>query len=140
MENQAKVGVGVMIFKDGKILLGKRKGGLGEGEYGFPGGHLEYMETFEACAKRETDEECGVEIDNIQFQLLGNVTKYAPKHYVHLTVKADWKNGEPQVCEPDRAEHWRWYSLSDLPQPLFEMAKISIESYQSGKNYFDNVA
>jgi len=32
-ENIPKVGVGVMIFKDGKILLGKRKGSHGAGEY-----------------------------------------------------------------------------------------------------------
>ncbi|MEK6841001.1 MAG: DNA mismatch repair protein MutT, partial [Nanoarchaeota archaeon] len=36
--NQVKVGVGVMIFKNGKILLSKRKGSHGAGEYAFPGG------------------------------------------------------------------------------------------------------
>ena len=38
--NKPKVGVGVMVFKDGKILLGKRKGAHGEGEQAFPGGLL----------------------------------------------------------------------------------------------------
>ena len=42
-----KVGVGVMVFKDGKILLAKRKGSHGAGEYAFPGGHLEFGESFE---------------------------------------------------------------------------------------------
>lgn len=36
-----KVGVAVMILKDGKVLLSKRRGSHGEGEYSFPGGHLE---------------------------------------------------------------------------------------------------
>ncbi|MBI2121642.1 MAG: hypothetical protein HYT98_00825 [Candidatus Sungbacteria bacterium] len=31
-------GVGVMILKDGTILLGKRKGSHGEGEFALPGG------------------------------------------------------------------------------------------------------
>ena len=62
-----KVGIGVMIFKDDKILLGKRKGSHGEDEYAFPGGHLEYMESFAGCARREVSEECGIEIDNIRF-------------------------------------------------------------------------
>ena len=51
-ENKPKVGMGIMILKDGKILLGKRKNSHGSGEYAFPGGHLEYMESFEGCAKR----------------------------------------------------------------------------------------
>ena len=51
-----KVGVGIMILKNGKVLLGKRKGSHGEGEFAFPGGHLEYMESFANCAKREIAE------------------------------------------------------------------------------------
>ena len=52
----SRVGIGVMIFKDGKVLLGKRKGSHGEGDWAFPGGHLDYMEGFEECARRETRE------------------------------------------------------------------------------------
>ncbi|MFH1183116.1 MAG: NUDIX domain-containing protein [Candidatus Moraniibacteriota bacterium] len=137
LSNHPKVGVGVMILKDGKVLLGKRKGSHGEGEYAFPGGHLEYMESFEGCAKRETKEECGIEIKNIRFQFLANLKKYAPKHYVHVGLIADWKNGNPKVLEPDSCELWDWYDLENLPQPLFEACKLSIESYKTGKVYFD---
>ena len=66
IEQKPKAGVGIMVLKDGKVLLGKRKGSHGEGEYAFPGGHLEYMESFEDCAKREVREECGVEIENLR--------------------------------------------------------------------------
>lgn len=67
MNDKINVGVGVMIFdKDGMILLGKRKGSHGAGEYSFPGGHLEYGESFEECAKREVMEECGIEIKNLE--------------------------------------------------------------------------
>jgi ADP-ribose pyrophosphatase YjhB (NUDIX family) len=64
-----KVGIGVLIFKQGKVLLHQRKGAHGEGEWAFPGGHLEYMERFEEAAIRETREECGIEIQNLCFQL-----------------------------------------------------------------------
>ena len=98
---QPRVGIGVMILKDGKVLLGKRKGSHGAVEYAFPGGHLEYRESFEDCARREVHEECGVEITNLRFQFVANVTTYAPKHYVHLGFIADWKQclelGEPQA-------------------------------------------
>lgn len=136
-EDRPRIGVGIMILKNNKTLLGKRKGSHGEGEYAFPGGHLEYMESFEDCAKRETKEETGIEIKNVRFQYLANVKKYAPKHYVHIGLLADYKSGEPQVLEPDKSENWGWYSLDELPGPLFEMAKLAIECYKKGKNYFD---
>lgn len=136
-KSQPKVGVGVMILKDGKVLLGKRKGSHGDGEYSFPGGHLEYMESFKTCAERETTEECGIEIDNIRFQFLSNVTKYNPKHYVHVGLIADYKKGEPQVLEPEKCESWDWYSIDKLPQPLFEMCRQGIECFKTGENYID---
>lgn len=138
-ETYPKVGIGTMIFKNGKILLGKRKGSHGEGEYAFPGGHLEYMESFEDCARRETREEAGVEIKNIKFQCLGNSKKYKPKHYIQISLVADWKSGSPKVMEPDKKEDWDWYSLSKLPKPLFDFCVFTIKSYQTGKNYFDNL-
>ncbi len=142
MENnisqKPKVGIGIMIVKNNKVLLGLRKGSHGEGEYAFPGGHLEYMESFEACARREVREECSIEIDNIRFQFLANITKYAPKHYVHIGLVADWKRGESKVLEPEKCESWGWYKIDNLPEPTFEFAKIAIESYKTGKLYYDS--
>jgi ADP-ribose pyrophosphatase YjhB (NUDIX family) len=76
-----KVGLGVLIFKEGKVLLGKRKhaDGLGDGEYAGTGGHLEYMESIEACAKRETLEECGLEIENVRFFVFGKCKRICAK-------------------------------------------------------------
>jgi 8-oxo-dGTP diphosphatase len=136
-EQKPKVGVGILIFKDRKILLGERKGSHGEGEYAFPGGHLEYMESFEDCAKREIAEECGIEVENIRFEFLANLVKYAPKHYVHIGLIADWKSGEPKVLEPDKCESWVWYNIDNLPEPIFEACKLSIEVYKTNNNYFD---
>ena len=48
-----KVGLAVIVYKDGKILMGKRIGSHGVNTWSFPGGHLEFLETFEECAKRE---------------------------------------------------------------------------------------
>ena len=58
-----KVGVGVIIVKEGKILLGKRKNAHGEGTWCPPGGHLELGESYEECAKRETFEETNFKIE-----------------------------------------------------------------------------
>ncbi len=136
-DQKPQVGIEIMVLKDGRVLLGKRTGSHGAGEYAFPGGHLEYMETFNACAKRELAEETGVEMANTRFLMLANVTKYAPKHYTHITLIADWKSGEPKVLEPEVCESWAWYDIDNLPEPLFETCRLSIDSYKTGKNYYD---
>lgn len=136
-EQRPKVGIGVMIIKDDKVLLGKRKGSHGEGEYAWPGGHMEYMESFEECAKREVLEETGVQIHNIRFLRLMNLKQYAPKHYVDIGLVADWKSGDPKIMEPEKIEGWEWYDINELPQPLFSTIPSYIEAYRTGKNYWD---
>lgn len=134
-KQEPKVGVGVMILKGGKVLLAKRKGAHGAGEYAFPGGHLEFGESFEDCAIRETTEESGIRISNVRFQYLANVRKYG-KHYVHIGMIADWVSGMPEVLEPEKSEAWDWYPLDALPQPLFEMCKLSLNSYETGRTLY----
>ncbi len=50
-------GVGVLVVRDGKILIGFRRG---EGTFCGPGGHIEYGETPEEAAIRETVEEFSI--------------------------------------------------------------------------------
>jgi hypothetical protein len=57
------------------ILLGKRKGAHGAGEYASPGGHLEHLERFATCAAREVREETGIEIGPIRFLRVLNITQ-----------------------------------------------------------------
>lgn len=137
--DRPKVGIGVLVYKDGKILLGKRQASHGSGEYASPGGHLEYLESFADCAAREAREECGIEITNIRFQCVANLTQYAPKHYVHIQLLADWQSGDPHVLEPDKVESWGWYDPDDLPQPLFATYALVKDSLQTGKTYYDRI-
>ncbi|MDO8482635.1 MAG: NUDIX domain-containing protein [bacterium] len=132
-----KVGLGVMVMKDGKVLLGKRKTKLGEGEFAWPGGHLEYMESFEECVRREVREEAGIEVKNIRFLRLYNLKEYAPKHYVDLAFVAEWAAGELRVLEPEKCESWGWYELDKLPSPLFAPELITLDSYKTGKVFYD---
>jgi 8-oxo-dGTP diphosphatase len=137
-EQKIGVGIGVMVLRDGKILLAKRKTDLGKGEYCWPGGKMEYGESFEECARREVREETGMEIKNIRFLRLMNLKHFAPKHFVDIELIADWDSKEPQLLEPDNFESWSWYDMDKLPEPLFFPQYSSIEAYRTGKNYFDN--
>ena len=132
-----KVGVGVMVLKDGKVLLGKRKGSHGESQFAWPGGHMEYMESFENVAKREVKEETDMEVENVRFLRLYNLKEYAPKHYVDIGLVADWKSGEPKVMEPEKCEGWNWYDMDTLPAPLFATVPTYIEAYKTGRNFWD---
>lgn len=136
-QNVPKVGIGILIFKDEKILLGRRKDEHGVGEYEVPGGDLDYMESFEDCAKRETMEETGLEIENVRFLDLQNLKTYAPKHYVDIGLIADWKSGEPKVLEPEKCDGWKWYELNNLPKPLFDALKADIQALKTGQIMFD---
>lgn len=137
-EKNIRVGIGVMIFRDGKVLIGKRKSKLGEGDWSFPGGHLEVGELFVDCALRETKEETGIEITNIQFQMVGNIPDTYSQHYVQLAFTADWKSGEPRVLEPEKCERWEWRSLDDLPAPLFVPTQMMVSAKKSSKNFLDS--
>lgn len=139
MQNQTKVGVGVLVLKDNKILLKRRKGSHGAGEYeDAGGGHLDYMESFEECARREIREEVGIEIKNIKFLCVSNIRKYTPKHYVDIGFVADWASGEAKIMEPDKCDHIDWYDLNNLPEPLSEWLKFYLEAYKNKINCFDN--
>lgn len=122
MDNQPKhprVGLGVYIRKDGKVLMGKRKGKLGPGFWASPGGHLEFGESLEACAAREVMEETGLVISNVHFGAITNDIFGPDKHYVTIAMIADWSAGEPVVMELEKCEEWRWCGWEDLPTPLF---------------------
>ncbi len=132
-----KVGIGVLLFKEGKLLLGKRTSALGLGEYSIPGGHMEYNESFEECARREVREETGLEVGNVRFLSLANNKKYFPKHYVEIHFVADWEEGEPKTIEPDKIGDWSWYDLDKLPEPLFALLLNSFDALKTGKNFYD---
>lgn len=114
-----RVGVAVYILKDGKFIMGQRKGKHGPGFWAPPGGHLEMGESIEECAAREAMEETGVAVSNIRFGALTNDVFGPDKHYITISMIADWSAGEPQLLEPDKCEEWRWCTWEDLPSPLF---------------------
>jgi 8-oxo-dGTP diphosphatase len=136
--DRPRVGIGILLVKQGKILLGQRKGSHGAGEYSLPGGHLEAGESFEDCVLRELAEEVGsqIKIKNVRFLCVTNLRKYMPKHYVDIGMAADWVSGEPKQMEPEKNSGWAWYDIDNLPSPLFGCTENYLESLQTGLAYF----
>ncbi len=137
-EKRPKVGIGAIVRKGDQYLLGKRIGTKDHQEYAAPGGWLEHMESIEDCAKREVLEETGMEVENVQFLFTYNMKDYAPEHLINIAVLCEWKSGEPQTMEPEKCEGWAWYSLDNLPQPLYKSWPHILEAIKTGRNYFDS--
>ena len=144
MENNAiiekkKVGVGfgVMLFKEGKILLGKRHADPdkadselhGEGTWTMPGGKLEFGESFVDGAKREVYEETGIRLNGAKVICVNN-DKNAYAHFITVGLFSDTFSGEPQVMEPDEITEWQWFGLDNLPTPLFPPSANIVENYR----------
>ncbi len=114
------VGVAVIIIKDNKVLLGKRKNTHGEGTWSLPGGHLEFNESIEECARREVLEETGIKIKNIRSGPYTNdIFLEEGKHYVTLYMICEYDRGELELKEPEKCEKWDWFSCDRLPEPKF---------------------
>jgi len=134
-----KVGIGVMIQNEkGQVLLGLRKGSHGEGEWCFPGGHLEFGETVFDTAKRETKEETGLDVDKFELISIADEMRYIEsdgKHYLNVGVKAVYNGGEPQLMEPDKCEKWQWFDLDNLPDKILDGTYQIIENHKNSRVY-----
>lgn len=116
-----RVGIGVFVWKDGKFIMGKRRGSHGHDTWSIPGGHLEFGETWEQCAKREVLEETGVHIKNVHFlAATEDLFSKDNKHYTTIWVESEWASGEPTLNEPDKWIDQQWRDFKTLPTPLFE--------------------
>jgi 8-oxo-dGTP diphosphatase len=118
-KQRPKVGVGVVVISNGKLLFGKRIGTHGAGSWSTVGGHLEFGESIEECAKRELFEETGLEAISLHLGPWTNNIIDGDKHYVTLFVFVDQFVGEVVLKEPDKCEGWYWFDWKEVPTPLF---------------------
>lgn len=137
-------GVGIMILKDGKILLGQRhpdpeKAGSdmqGQGTWTMPGGKLEFGESFEEAAKREIKEETDLDVEVEDLEVISLTNDFVPTaHYVTIGLLCTEFTGEVKVMEPDVITKWEWFELNNLPSPIFNLSQRVIDNYNAGKIY-----
>jgi 8-oxo-dGTP diphosphatase len=121
---QIGVGVGVMVYRNGKFLVSQRKGSHGAGCWSLPGGHLEFGETIEECARREVLEETGLVLDTVIPCKIATNDIFAEegKHYVTLWTLARLPDTDIQIAlnlEPEKCEGWEWHMWPHIPKPHF---------------------
>ena len=131
MNQDPKVGIGIIITKDDQVLLMKRKGPHGHGTWSTPGGHLDFGETPEGCAAREAKEEVGLDVVDIRFRAVTNdLFEATGRHYI--TIWMEGKSiGEPFIAAEEEVAVIGWFAWDSLPQPLF----LTLENLLKANSY-----
>lgn len=104
-----------MVARDGRLLLVRNHRGF----WSTPGGHLDFGETPEACAVRETMEETGVGVSNVEFVAITNdLLVDSARHYITIWMRADADDATPTVSDPAELSEVGWFAPDALPGPL----------------------
>ena len=135
MENQIRVGFGIMIKDKEKILLGHRvasnkdTGGIFEPDtWTFPGGKQEFGEPIFEGAKREVKEETNLEVDDLEiFNVSDDIQPN--KHFIRIHIIAKKHTGELKIMEPEKEDKWKWFDINNLPENIYSPTKKFLDNY-----------
>lgn len=121
-----KAGCILVNMKEKKIALVLRKG-----EYSFPKGHLEEMETIKDCAIRETIEETGHEVEILGDEISVIRYKSSGGENVenHFFIGIDIGITNKKIAEKDK-ERTEWFEIDKIEEKL---------TYQNLKNIWKEI-
>jgi 8-oxo-dGTP diphosphatase len=123
------LGVAVLLWRDGRLLMNPRAGAHGAGTWSIPGGHVDPGEWPDETARRELLEETGVEVSCVvPVSFTWSDFPEVGRRYVTLFFAAAAPpDALPAMREPEKASAMDWVSAPELPQPLFEPLAALIE-------------
>lgn len=123
------VGVCVLVGKEGRYALIKRKGAHGEGTWATPGGHIDFGEAMIDTARREVREEVALEIGELHIDgFTEDYFESEGKHYITFWLSAQWFSGELPESGEEFSESG-WFDMNDLPKPRF----LPLQNLMRGK-------
>ncbi|HUW24229.1 MAG TPA: NUDIX domain-containing protein [Patescibacteria group bacterium] len=138
------VGVGIMILKDQKVLLGQRHFDPtkadselhGEGTWTMPGGKLRFGEKLIEAVSREVLEETGLVVNPKKIKIISLTDDIVKdKHYVTVGFLCGDFSGEARVNESEEITRWAWFSLDNLPTPLYPASEKIIKNFLAKEIY-----
>lgn len=128
------VGAGLVIQRNGKVLLYKRENPPEAGHWSIVGGKVDHMETAASAAKREAEEETGLSIGDTHFLCVSEqIIPSDSQHWLSLIYLADKVDGEARLMEPEKLSDMGWFDLDDLPQPLSLFAKDAFRHLRNSR-------
>lgn len=131
--------VNVMLKRDGKILLLRRKNtGWMDGYYGVPSGHVEAGETFRQAACRETMEEVGIKLqpEQLEHRLTFHQNDARGDIRVGIYFEAVGWEGEPHNAEPHKHDDLAWFELNKLDDRVIPTTRAKLELINAGKQRY----
>jgi 8-oxo-dGTP diphosphatase len=132
MTQKPEVGVALILARDDKVLLMKRKGPHGPGTWTVPGGHMDFGETPEQCGVREAKEEIGVEVVDIRFRALTNdIFESEGRQSISIWMDGKIASGEPSIVAEKEVAELGWFAWDSLPQPLY----LPLENFVKENRY-----
>jgi 8-oxo-dGTP diphosphatase len=143
MDNKnVRAGIGIMILKDGKVLLGKRNDDPikasselhGESCWTFPGGKIHFGEKIQEAALREVEEEIGIIPKELKVVSITNEIRN-DAHFVTIGFLCEEFEGEPNVMESEEITEWRWFPIDNLPNPIFPPSLKLLQNYINKEVY-----
>lgn len=121
---EPKVGVGVMVVEDGRLLLVRRAMEPEKGKWSLPAGYLDYGESPVETAVREAREETGLDV-----RVTGLVDAFhnppGAGASVFLLYRAVRERGEPVAG--DDADAAAFFGRDDLPPLAFASTFAAVE-------------
>ncbi len=109
------VGVGCIVVRsDGQLLMVRNHRGF----WSTPGGHLDFGESPAECAARETFEETGVQVSDLEFVAITNdVLPQMGRHYITIWMRASAAEHAPLILDQSEIAAVGWFAPSALPEP-----------------------
>ena len=113
------LGCGLVIIREGRILIYRRANAPEAGHWNIVGGKVDHMERTLDAARREAEEETGLSINGLDFLCISEqVIEKDAQHWVSMIYVTRDFSGEPQLTEPDKLTELGWFEIDNLPDPI----------------------
>ncbi|MFE4480109.1 MULTISPECIES: NUDIX hydrolase [Streptomycetaceae] len=111
------VGVHLVLFDGGTVLLGRRRNtSYANGLWHLPAGHMERGEPVTRAMTREAEEELGITIAEEDLELVHTLHHLDTDHSrLQLFFRPARHTGQVRKAEPHKCAELRWWPLDGLP-------------------------
>jgi ADP-ribose pyrophosphatase YjhB (NUDIX family) len=123
---------GVVIERDGKVLLGRRANPPFEGEWEVPGGFVERGEHPVDAARREVREELGIDVTltGLLGIYLEDSSRGEPLQVTVFVGTTDAVDVDP---DPAEVSACAWFDPADVPERMAGRHRVRIDDWMQGR-------